>query len=516
MKKIVLIVTALMVLHGILTGQVNLDSGLVAYYPFNGDSKDKSGNGRHGTVVGATVTRDRFGKKNSAYSFDGRNDFIAVPDNAFGPKIQEFTISCWIKSGDNIPDGTVRSIFHKGSYNGWMSVFLSENNTIEFQAIGVDLWNSVQSPFQGGWVNVIGLYRRGKNLEIWINGAFGSYLEISEYDLYQEPWSRASIGSFDRGKSQFWKGMIDDIRIYNRAISEDEIVALRNEGGIADYVFPCKGLYMVSLPVIPGDSSVGFLFPDATGGSAFLWNPLAGAYDRTPKMEPNRGYWLALREETSCSVFGDSLEGYTQHLSARGWHMIGSVCGGADFTDPEDNPDGMVLSPAFGWDAGAGTYFRSSDLKETAGYWIASLGECDLTVDSNGVSLPKAHGTSDLAAFYETHGQEPPGAPDIDWSTGRLAVVPNGYSLGQNFPNPFNPQTRFAYRVPKAGNVEIEIFDILGKLVVKLESGHREPGSYEAAWDGKDANGAAPGSGTYMVRMKAGEFLCIRKLVLMR
>ena len=55
-----------------------LNKGLVAYYPFNGNAKDESGNGHHGTVNGATLTTDRNGKASKAYSFDGKDDFIRV------------------------------------------------------------------------------------------------------------------------------------------------------------------------------------------------------------------------------------------------------------------------------------------------------------------------------------------------------------------------------------------------------------------------------------------------------
>jgi hypothetical protein len=55
-----------------------LNDGLVAYYPFNGNANDKSGNGNHGTVHGATLTEDRFGNADSAYNFDGVYDYIEI------------------------------------------------------------------------------------------------------------------------------------------------------------------------------------------------------------------------------------------------------------------------------------------------------------------------------------------------------------------------------------------------------------------------------------------------------
>jgi hypothetical protein len=243
---------------------------------------------------------------------------------------------------------------------------------------------------------------------------------------------------------------------------------------------------------------------------------MLGTYDMVEKMEPKKGYWLAIPGEMSSTVSGIALNSYTKHLPVRGWYMIGGVMGVADFTNPTDRPDGMVLSPAFGWNTGSGAYFQTVTLDETAGYWAAVIGECDLNVESGGVTLPKASGTMETEAFFQLYGENPPGLPNIDWETGKLLQIPKEYKLSQNYPNPFNPETRLTYQLSKAGDVEIVIYDILGRIVLRLASGHREPGSYETVWDGKDASGASLGSGTYLVRMKAGEFSCMKKMVLMR
>lgn len=56
----------------------SLEDGLVAYYPFNGNADDGSGNGLNGVIYGATLTEDRFGNSNSAYSFDGVDDYASL------------------------------------------------------------------------------------------------------------------------------------------------------------------------------------------------------------------------------------------------------------------------------------------------------------------------------------------------------------------------------------------------------------------------------------------------------
>ena len=94
MKRLILFISVTVLSVASLQAQVNLDSGLVAYYPFNGNAYDESGNGYNGTVVGATLVKDRFDKGNSAYQFSG-NDFIDIGDK-FNDLSLPFTFSCWI------------------------------------------------------------------------------------------------------------------------------------------------------------------------------------------------------------------------------------------------------------------------------------------------------------------------------------------------------------------------------------------------------------------------------------
>ena len=73
----------------------DLNDGLVAYYPFNGNANDESGNGNDGTVNGATLTEDRCGNANSAYSFDGADDYIDI-GNTRKTKLSDYYLSAWI------------------------------------------------------------------------------------------------------------------------------------------------------------------------------------------------------------------------------------------------------------------------------------------------------------------------------------------------------------------------------------------------------------------------------------
>ena len=93
---------------------------------------------------------------------------------------------------------------------------------------------------------------------------------------------------------------------------------------------------------------------------------------------------------------------------------------------------------------------------------------------------------------------------------------PQAFALLDNYPNPFNPETRIAYAIPRAARVEIAVFDMLGRIVRTLLADHAAMGQYQMFWDGRDDQGELLGSGVYMYRMRAGNFVASKKMVLLR
>ena len=87
----------------------------------------------------------------------------------------------------------------------------------------------------------------------------------------------------------------------------------------------------------------------------------------------------------------------------------------------------------------------------------------------------------------------------------------NKYHLSQNYPNPFNPTTTIAFDLPKASEVSLKIFNILGEEVTTLVSDRLSTGSYSYEWDASNI-----ASGVYLYRLKAGDYVETRKMVLMR
>ncbi len=95
-------------------------------------------------------------------------------------------------------------------------------------------------------------------------------------------------------------------------------------------------------------------------------------------------------------------------------------------------------------------------------------------------------------------------------------TLPKEFALSQNYPNPFNPTTHFSVDIPKASTVDVVVYDVLGRRIATLMSGEQEAGYHVMEWDSKDSHGLAVPSGMYMVRMTAGDFTAVRKIMLMK
>lgn len=102
--------------------------------------------------------------------------------------------------------------------------------------------------------------------------------------------------------------------------------------------------------------------------------------------------------------------------------------------------------------------------------------------------------------------------------------LPSRFELSQSYPNPFNPSTTISYQVPRRSEVQIEIYNTLGQKVRTLLNARKEPGTYQAIWDGRNDSGVQVGSGVYLYRMAAGDpstgsgqgFVQTRKMILLK
>lgn len=222
----------------------DMDDGLVAYYPFNGNANDESGNGNNGTVNGATLTEDRFGNDDSAYSFGG-DDYIEA--DASSLPTAERTVSLWFKTDmvTNEPnlvgyggDGGCGTSWLMG-INHWGNNTFSITShcgydTLEYyyseEPIAMWFHYVITTDSNGTKIFVNGEEKESNSNFIDGTSVIGASLAlgVAVNELGQAPYTDGNVGYFI--------GSMDDVRIYNRALSEDEIQELFNESeDSADY-----------------------------------------------------------------------------------------------------------------------------------------------------------------------------------------------------------------------------------------------------------------------------------------
>ena len=97
-----------------------------------------------------------------------------------------------------------------------------------------------------------------------------------------------------------------------------------------------------------------------------------------------------------------------------------------------------------------------------------------------------------------------------------FSQLPKEFALRENYPNPFNPTTVIEYALPKASQVKIQIYNILGQKVRELVDEPQEPGYKMIRWDGKDDSGVEVSSGVYFYRIAAGDFVKGKKMILLK
>ena len=222
--------------------QVNLAKGLVAYYPFNGNSLDAGGNGNHSNYNNATLTADRFGNPNSAFFFNGIDNYIKIPNSPSLNPANGISICAWVKVKD-FYTGPCRgnSIVMKGITEGSPAykLRLDENHYPGNYSCGPDVDLTHQFFYgqgQGGvknsnydwikkdqWYSVVYTYD-GKTAKLYIDCVLRISVDVqglsmtNNEDLY--------IGATNLPGYPYWfNGVLDEIRIYDRAINANEVMA---------------------------------------------------------------------------------------------------------------------------------------------------------------------------------------------------------------------------------------------------------------------------------------------------
>ncbi len=209
-----------------------LTNGLVAYYPFNGNPNDASGNGNNGTVSNATLTADRFGFTNGAYHFTNDvSSAIAVSDSPALNLGNQFSVSCWFKYEQpwTFHGESLVYQFKYPQFNGWILAVNQDHSMhgagmygIVFQGNTNQAVYIVPYSFLTSWNQLVGVYD-GAAVNLYVNGTFVGQQAASA--VGHAPVNLV-IGGSANPVSGAYSRDIDNVRIYDRALSSNEVMQL--------------------------------------------------------------------------------------------------------------------------------------------------------------------------------------------------------------------------------------------------------------------------------------------------
>ncbi len=262
------------------------------------------------------------------------------------------------------------------------------------------------------------------------------------------------------------------------------------------------GWNMISLPALPPDNRAAALFPAAIT-EAFRYE--GSAYAISESLFAGKGYWMRFPAEASAPIQGPPVERDTIDVS-EGWNLIGTISSPLPADSIGSIPGEMTTSQFFGYGA---AYYICDTLLPGRGYWVKA-GQAGKLI----LSVPGLTPSAKAIHIIPIAGLPPP--PPAPPS--KLPQVPAGVTLGQNFPNPFNPSTIIRYQLPTTSRVIIRIYNTLGQVVRTLTDGVEEAGYRQVEWV---ASGIP--TGVYFYRMDAVSvvdrsepFTSVQKMLLVR
>ena len=243
-------------------------TGLVGYWPFNGNANDESGNGNNGTVFGATLTTDRFGIQNCAYYFE--DNIISVPHNPDLGFISSaaFTVSIWCEK--NVSQSISHLIGKRSQsdfYFNWQIAYGVYGEPIgdwgpnfgsgvgPGQYVGAFSNDSIPS---NQWTHIIGIYDNG-TWSLYVNGILKANNVASMTNDEITPLTIGNSGGF-----QPFFGKLDDSGIWNRALTQQEIVSLYTACNLTLQISP-------SINLVATNSNTQFTVISNAPSATYQW-----------------------------------------------------------------------------------------------------------------------------------------------------------------------------------------------------------------------------------------------------
>lgn len=216
-------------------------SGLMAWYSFTGNANDQSSNANNGTNYGAILTSDRHGNPNAAYQFNGNGNFIEIPNsNSLNPT--EISMNVWIKpEGDNMcileknkfsnANKTSYRICHKDNWTqnslGLTAAWGTTTSCTSTSAVSTSGSPASYVP-NNTWSMITVVILANGTCYQYLNGQLFYTFNGTPFNSCNDSASKLKIGTHWQGETEWFKGAIDEIGLWNRPLTEGEITNLYN------------------------------------------------------------------------------------------------------------------------------------------------------------------------------------------------------------------------------------------------------------------------------------------------
>ena len=550
----------------------NVNNTLVAYYPFEGNAHDSSGNGNNGTIYGnPTVVSGVVGK---AFQFGGIDNpsYVVVPNSPTLTFTDSFSISLWF----NILDYKCMDNYGGVSYDGFGGSQWLIGKSCDVNGIDIDVYRSstdslLHPQMENGKTNGVDevLHGDGFRLGQWVfvaatigGGRVRFYqdgallFDTTETWFNLNPSTAANDIYIGKNSCNFYplNGAMDEVRIYRGVLSASQITALY------DSTAPPQNQWTTVMDEFNGSTlghAVGVTYAPAVSGEGAVFtrttqSRIEYAFDTQIPREGTLEWWLKVSA-------GYYYSNYVLHDSTDDAPVFATDCFGGDVTWPGEARlrvfrDGSVLfqrATTYGvssdyllWAHSAGFTFNqwhalgisygsqgeyvmldgkivASDSTYTTP--LSSAGNFSAQIDTPtiGQLISGFWGPNQYdGGFYGIIDRFRASTKQLDWTLsdtaltavkGHGSTLPTTYELYQNYPNPFNPTTVIGYQLPMNSMVVLKVFDILGRQVCTLVDERQSAGEHSVRFDGT----ALP-SEVYLYRLDAGTYHETKKLLLLK
>lgn len=455
--------------------QFMLEDSLIAYYRLNGNANDASGNGHHGILYGPSDTTDRFSNPDNAYYFDEFDlfDYIEVASTPALNPGAEFSISAWVKY---FGSGSLDCIIAKGESGevGFYSlrIFDSAFRRVEFLITFAD--STTTRIFTGdlsfllfNGTNVVATYD-GTSMKIFVGGMLRAVQALSK--SLGSNMIPVTIGKRTAALPYYFNGILDDIRLYSRALNSCDIDEL-----FRDSLFSSTGVSENA--VCAGDSADILIYSSIAAKKYQLLTKPARDRIATPvhgngglrmlstgPITEDQSFWIMeLDTATGCER---AIGLYTINLYVVGTPTIFQVGG--------DSLKSSVMGDSYRW------FLDGSTLPETTRTILASSGAYRVMVIENNCLSD----TSDVFVFTGLHR-----SPESKGQSLTIFPNPNSGSFVVKMDNPIHI------------TLTIEISDLFGRVLYnkKIHSEEVEIKNFT--------------SGIYIVRLKTRQAVFYKTIV---